>query len=489
MSQSPPENNEYSGFPIGSWIEKAGFYVAPGGLREDFQLRLCLTDLHPDGSFSMEGFTRNGERWIRNEYRTGTETGALIDLDGWQVTPREHIIWEKDGPRKYVEIQGWERVLLPDEDLRIGERLIRCQVHEWTSGSAATRARLRIWFGNDVHVPRHIEGFGSRALTLYTSPQIVRFEWEQGGVRSVREALALDEPYMVNGKTMKCVRWSSTSADQTQISWFSDAVPGRLLKTQGFNTKTNAHIHESYLVNFHVQTMPLDPTNMKLEPGPWHTFRVGAWVKLRIMDKRHRDQPDSVVKLTYRGVNSKGFPILMKEYLAGENAGVITCEMPMPYPEINDIRSHLDKESRTSIRIGRKEFGRVEKMYNCKSMWDNEWKAVIGICEELRLPWRKFADWIVELSLGEHVVSAATKVEDTVLARKVDAFDEKIKIGSRNVSCLKESEHLSSPNQARTTEYWHSLDVPGHLVKSISSPDGLAPDEIVEVLEFSSGLL
>jgi hypothetical protein len=107
------------------------------------------------------------------------------------------------------------------------------------------------------------------------------------------------------------------------------------------------------------------------------------------------------------------------------------------------------------------------KTFRCKDEWDRPWQAALGTAPGVDLPRRTFDSWFVDATLSPNTVTAAAIVSGQLLIRRVVAMEDVVTVGERQVKCVKEEEHLRSPNRTHVSTIWHSHEVPGALVKKV----------------------
>ncbi|MCZ7648099.1 MAG: hypothetical protein M5U26_23040 [Planctomycetota bacterium] len=482
-----PCNNDWSGFPVGSWIE-ASYYNRgdPEYKAKDREetLRMYLTDIGADGGVTMNTFSKADKKWVRHLYRSGTQTGAVVNLNGWRnYGDREHIIYDGKSVKKYVDDIQWKEEKLPDEVLEIGGKRVQCQVREWKS-TEGEHQKLRFWFGKDVKLPMHMDRFGGHVLTLCVDPQVVKIVWyakdDDASPSSTSRLVSFAEPLTVAGKERQFPVWVSDlqfgqSRAENKI-WLSDELPGRRMKNEIRRKDDGTLLQSTTVQSFHVQAKPRTPADVGLKATGWTGFQVGTRVTYSLTQKPAGDKPADkprVWTVTYLGVCDDGYPILQTKQVEGPSAGIETMVLEMPWPELIEINASLKTSKEGVQKIAAAEFPTILNIYDMKDEWDRPWQAALLLAKEpLKLPRRDFSCWFVESTLSENTLGASALVDGQSLARKVVAIDEEIAIAGQTVKCVKEEEALKSPTRERHAVYWHSLQIPGSLVKSVVETKG-----------------
>lgn len=488
---APPMNNGWGGFPVGSWIDEECIDFVDGK-KTTTRLKQFLTDVRPDGSVSMQSFRQVNNRWIRNDYFSGSGTGARATLDGWKSNPTaEHIVYDGGKIKKITEQDDWKGEKKDDEELRIGEKVVPCKVWEWSRGVGAEQLRLKVWFGSGFQKPRHLEFLGNDVLTLCVEPEVVQIAWKKGiAEAAISHAVAIDEKLEVDGKSLKCIVWKTRATGMDQTYWLCNEIPGGVAKRERRRAGGNEMVGGETAVAYFVASEILPPDAVKKKFGPWTTSSPGAWVERSEQSSTDNHDNKSVVREKFLGVTSDGYAVIEQTYLSGANAGIVTKSLSMPLPEIAELDVRLDKEVATPLKVGLAELAQTEKMYFGKDQWGRAWKAAVGTCPAVSVPQRAFDNSLIYASLGENTVSASVVFQNSLLSRRIVDLKDEVLIGDKKIKCIKEEEVLKSGDKSLESLIWYSFEVPGGLVRCVSqrpSYDGTTNKSTSEVIKFSTG--
>ncbi len=487
----PPVNNEYSGFPVGSWATTHDFQEAmPDILMEriDRQNKMVISEVRANGEVEFQTFYLADKKWVRHLYSSASGTSARVTLGEWVPSPdRERIVHDGKAMKKQVDPEGWTETHLPDEQVKIGEKLVDCTVRQWIPRTGKAPVSLRLWFGKDVRVPVHTERFGTQGTSVLAAPDVVKMEWSEdveGKKRIYGGALiSLSERREVDGKPYDCAVWESSTQwgkqDAVVRKWLHDSVPGRCMKREVRRKDTGGLLSGTEVTGFGFLAAPLPPDKVKAQPGPWTSFAVGDSAEYLRTESAKPDQK-STWRRTYLGLNQDGYAIIKTECLEGEDAGITTDRLEIPWPDIREQDVKVKEEKDGPITVGGRKLDVTRSRYNCKDEWNRPWEATLITCKTVKLPFRDFSNWFVDASMGPDTLFAGAMVANQVLTRKVVSLEETLKVGDKEVKCIKEEEATWVKGQVSKRTYWSSMDIPGHFVKSSGTKeDGEKANEIV----------
>ncbi len=467
-AKHPPSNNQWSGFPVGSWTDEEAISTQDGKTTSR-RMKLMVTGIAANGAVSMQNFRQSDNHWIREDYASNSGTGARITPAGFLANPdAEQIIFEDGKVQKFVQLAEWKGEKKDDEDLKIGTQTVHCQVWVWTNGTGENQASVTLWRGAKVHVPGHLEFFGHSELTLYPEPDVVQVIWKKGSAAPVTgRADSLDETLKIGDKTIACVTWKTTAAGMNQTYWLSDEIPGRKAKCERRKAGSDQIVGGETVVDFKVGGDPLPPDQVKSKVGAWAGAAMGAWTEQ--ISKNLTSGKSVKSRQTLLGFTPDGYAVLEHMELGDTASGVATTSLDLPPPEVTDMNAKLQTERASTMKVAAAEISCADKTYSGQDQWARPWKVTVGSCPAVTLPERYLDSQLMVIRLGKQTVSLAVDAQRCSIVRRVVDLNDVVQIGGKPVKCVKEEQILRGGENAFQSTFWYSLEVPGGFVKSLQS--------------------
>jgi hypothetical protein len=494
----PPHNNEWSGFPVGSWLEQEYTYdPGPGrpGAKRGARIKLFVSEVSANGGVSMQTFSWKAGKWVRNLHTNASGTGVRVTLDGWLPSGQEErTVYDGKEIKTYREPVDWTESKLPDEKLTLGGREVACKVRVWTRGTGAEKQVLKLWFGSGVKIPGRMMNFGRHDLEMLGAPDLVKANWRKGGDWYRGAVASFAESEKIDGRDYRCVLWESSWSEGGKEKrgrwWLHSDIPGREARTEVYDMPGDRLRLAEKTLRFRVLKQPLAPgaVKAKLKPGSWTGFPVDSSAQYTRVKGVSGNETQSW-RVWYRGVSDEGYPILERYEIEGPDAGVIISSMQMPLPRIREQDVKVREELKISVEISGRKIPCAELRYSCRDPWGRPWKAVTRTTDRLKLPIRAFDSWFVDATLGPDVIYARAVVGGQTLTSQVTGIDRIVEVGSEKIKCFQEQEVLESSGMTQTTTTWRSARIPGNLVKSISVTDrkGRKQLTVTKLTDFARG--
>ena len=204
----------------------------------------------PDGSWALIESADTQEKdttILRQKYIVRIETGGTVALlITQQGDPSDHPV----RPRRSVHIPGAPVTELAgtaaktaSEKLQVGDRAIDCERSDYELKDGELEIRVAAWRTKDLRIPyRELKHGSGKDIAL--DPDIARLEWTlKRGADSETcsiKVVELDHKLAVDGKDLPCVVEEGTvdvkkgtrAYKLTLRRWLSDAVPGRIARSE-----------------------------------------------------------------------------------------------------------------------------------------------------------------------------------------------------------------------------------------------------------------